>query len=783
MPVTSVFWPDTGGRDVHLLPGYVGPRLDQLLWIAHTAGNQRADNPPAPAVVAFAANFTAGPGTAGVAVSAATGEVTVTGPLPGPPRLLDFIVTATVTEGASTFTAHKRFRIHSSITRLWLTPGTLTARQNARNVRFAVLAEFDDGTYGDLSGWCPWDPPAATDRTYVHLNGDNLPAIAWTTSAAATVAVDANTGRLTSAVIAGNATITASLRPLPAPANSRATGTARAARPWSNPVALTFIDGPGFAAMARAVNILILPDGFRATERADFERLARDLVQRLRTRRLTRPYDLLRGQMNYFSAWVESREAGVSPLPQVQRVNVVGTRADASEEDTSVADAAVPAEWHVAAPPTPVTNDRFLLNERDTAFGVALGERPQATEFHTTRDAYFNALRFDEQDFDDFLSALRNTGGAAVGAVWARGGNDQEKIAVLTRSERTGGANSFRSGSGRYICMTLDRADQHEIEDNAGGFGKDLRPDPIPAAAHLEVWTTAAHELAHSFLLRDEYGGGGALPAARIPELTGSWNTDARANLLTGANLDADKIKWRWPRIQKAGLLSGLAVALGGNRYRVPLQAGHGAPFVVGDVVKFRVRTLIGAPAPSARFIVVTVAGDNPEVEALTAGPFAPATYPAGSVLICPARAPDPNPAGRVFGDDLEMVHATVRARINATRNPLNAADGDPANRACAGAALPTPTGATNFAGGAAPNPPIYSSWIVGVYENGRGFDCDAYRPTGVCLMRALHYHDVPTGTDRAYQFCPVCRYGIVDLLDPTKHGAIDADYAPRYPT
>jgi hypothetical protein len=531
------------------------------------------------------------------------------------------------------------------------------------------------------------------------------------------------------------------------------------------------------------VNILILPDGFRSTERAASERVARDLVQRLRTRRLTRPYDLLRDQMNYFTAWVESREDGVSPLPQVRRFNVAGARADAAEVETAVADAAVPAEWHVAAPPVPATNDRFLLNERDTAFHVVLGERPRATRFYNLRDAYFNALRFDEQDFDDFLNALRNTGGAAVGAVWARGGKDQEKILVLSRSERNGGANNFRGGSGRYICMTLDRAREHQIEDNAGGRGKDLRPDPIPATASLEVWTTAAHELAHSFLLRDEYGGNGVLPASRIPELTGSWNTDARANLLTGANLDADKIKWRWPRLQKAGLLAGLAVALGGNRYRVSLQAGHGGPFVAGDVVRFRLRSLLGAPAPSDRFIVVSRAGDTLEIEALTATPFVPATYPAGSVLICPTRAPDPNAAGRVFGDDLELVHATVRARINATRNPLNAQDGDPLNRACTGAALPTPTGATNFAGGVAPNPPIYSSWIVGLYENGRGFDCDAYRPTGVCIMRTLHYHDLPTGTDRAYQFCPVCRYGIVDLLDPTQHRFIDADYAPRYPT
>jgi hypothetical protein len=47
--------------------------------------------------------------------------------------------------------------------------------------------------------------------------------------------------------------------------------------------------------------------------------------------------------MNYFTAWVESREDGVSPLPQVRRFNVAGARADAAEVETAVADAAVPA--------------------------------------------------------------------------------------------------------------------------------------------------------------------------------------------------------------------------------------------------------------------------------------------------------------------------------------------------------------------------------------------------------------------------------------------------------
>jgi len=43
---------------------------------------------------------------------------------------------------------------------------------------------------------------------------------------------------------------------------------------------------------------------------------------------------------------------------------------------------------------------------------------------------------------------------------------------------------------------------------------------------------------------------------------------------------------------------------------------------------------------------------------------------------------------------------------------------------------------------------------------------------------------DDPTNPEELviYQFCTVCRYAIVDQLDPAKHGDLDRDDAPRYP-
>src|SRR5436190_6624521 len=249
MAITFLRWVDNAAQDVHLIPGYVGPRLSEVLWAAQTVGDAvRADKLPAPITVAFAANFTASPATANVAVDASNGRVTVKA-LPPPPRLLDFVVTATVTEGTNVFRAHRRFRIHGDIARSWLTPDPLSVRQNARNIRFTVLAEFEDGTYGDLTDWSPWDAPAAAERSYVSEIGSDDPAITWSTSAAGTVGVDSATGRLAGAAASGSATITATVGPLPAPAARIATGVANAARPWSDPTLLWLVDGPRFDAI------------------------------------------------------------------------------------------------------------------------------------------------------------------------------------------------------------------------------------------------------------------------------------------------------------------------------------------------------------------------------------------------------------------------------------------------------------------------------------------------------------------------------------------------------
>jgi hypothetical protein len=50
-------------------------------------------------------------------------------------------------------------------------------------------------------------------------------------------------------------------------------------------------------------------------------------------------------------------------------------------------------------------------------------------------------------------------------------------------------------------------------------------------------------------------------------------------------------------------------------------------------------------------------------------------------------------------------------------------------------------------------------------------------------MMRSLTFADATSSSGRAsHQFCPICQYAIVDLIDPSQHRQIDIDYQPRYP-
>jgi hypothetical protein len=134
-----------------------------------------------------------------------------------------------------------------------------------------------------------------------------------------------------------------------------------------------------------------------------------------------------------------------------------------------------------------------------------------------------------------------------------------------------------------------------------------------------------------------------------------------------------------------------------------------------------------------------------------------------------------------------ELMAQFIRSHISTTGGPLNAPASTPA-RQCpiqvppahveAQQATNLPP-AANFPGGRLP---AIASRIIGAYEGGAGLSCGVFHPAGSCIMRA----PLATKTERGvthedpgavHGFCHVCRYLIVDSVDPRRHFFINSFY------
>lgn len=834
MSFTSLGWKGASGRDLHLLPGLVGPNLRQLL-------DFRSDDPdddPDTLTVTFGQSFDADEAEVGVTVDEHTGEVTVSDPFPPPappdgplPTLHFFIIEVRATDGADLHLRTRiRVQIHQSISSMWLTPSPLTVRVDTTDVRFSVLAQFDDDSIGDITTWSPFITPGSDELTFVHADGEDTPVLEWSAEGDG-ITVSADTGQLDCSDPAAtgvrvSATVNAAGQPPPA------TGEARGGPSWSTPVRLAHVRGPGYKAMIRddVHNILFLPDGFVASERDAYETLVMGIVNLLGVMPHTRPFDILGKRLNYFTAWVPSPAAGMSPLFEMLRITQTGTNATGMNfPDPAPPPGGLPPprltlahliytvglplpnrdhpgdplgdedngnlhDWlrlynsPEAAQVTPTVYDnwlaltsRVLLNETDTAFTMCAGARPTADSLIDPSVVQFHPLRGMRDDLDTFLKALVDEDGNAIPDVWSRGMADDTLVVFLTRCMFFCGSNSRRGGGARYVGNSLDDQDLVPMSQNATN-GWDFAVEPVPGKASVSMWASTAHEIAHSFQLADEYGGGGQISKEDAAKVAPKPNVQAASDLDAVPAMSTAKIKWRWPRIQRAGILAADVVdasGLGAGPFTLTLQAGHGESFAKDDFARLRTRKLLDATM-SGRIRITAVAGDTLKAEGIPGEAFVPSEWKAGSVVIVPRREADPN-FPDVLGDDQLLIAASTLARMDQFHNPLNMLETDPPDSVSA-VELRVPTAATLFPNGQAPKPPEFSSWYVGLFDNGDTFDTGVYRPTGICLMSRQHFINRETGIDTAYQFCPVCRYWLVDLIDPSQHRWIDIDFAARYP-
>jgi hypothetical protein len=828
--VKQIFWSGGRGEDLHIVNGAESVDLRSLLVIDDSvAGSKFATSLPVGVILIFIPYFISAPvaglpnvrGNFGVQVNTDSGIVKVTQAVP---RIRSFLIEANVQDTNipppnNTFSAFIRANAHGGIERIWLTPSEIHLHQNANQQRLTLLAEFTDGRMGQVN---------------------NIPGLAWATSAAGTVGVDAGTGKLTISAAAGDATITATLPAAykvgPVAAAPAPTAKVFCLPPWNAPRIAKLLGGSaGMAVRSDVRNFVMLSEGFPSGDRGQFDKAAQAFADFMRNDISSRPFGLCSSRINFWTVFVESQENGTShltpllplsankskPVPDplaatdvpvnpnsvhelVERVSYP-TKDDRSKAGNMSA-AAITAgfgtqttEWtalYGAGLNTNLTEaiykqwvglaDLRIPDERDTAFGLASGAWPNAQNPDAARSYHLHPFRTERAHIDQLLSALKeDASGTALGDLWGAGKASRPHVLFICLGGARGGG---RSPGPEIIAASVETDQQPRIKKVGPGMRTELDPFVFPATISLDARGTFVHESAHSFSLKDEYGGASNFPASLEDEVKDVVNVQPVSKATTGAKIDPAKLKWNLPRIDRAAMLVKQPTVTAAGDVEITVVAGQ-AQFGLGAVVLLRQRPLSPTAKVSKEITVTdpsTAVADGERVKLHgPAGAVTAADFLKGSIAFVQKKA---------GAAKLNLIADEIAAHITTTGVALNTAFGTLATTPYVCVPKDSPEWSTHWTVQIATNipadpavpgkalkpfRPTRTSYIVGAYEGGRGYHCGVLHPTGICMMRQL---EIPKTTKAAkpgiaYEFCAVCAHVLVDAIDPSKHADLDKNF------
>jgi hypothetical protein len=789
----QLFWPrPTSGQDIHLTVGMSSGRLDQRLIADLGNGVVDGDKLTAPWSLIF--QFPDDPDTwSGIEIDPVVGRVSVPGPLPEPPddRVLQIHVGAQLhheVDGLVDVPVFITIWIHTTVHEVWATPRELTVHAvQSRPSRLSLMARFEDSFVADVSAWLAWWVPSPTEESFAHVIGDAGPLVSWSTPSTQVLGVEMATGKLNGAE-PGSVEVTATIA---LPGVQAATATVHVVEPWSTPTRVEPLDGVSPALADQMVNVLFLPDGFLAEDEALFTRTVAALVRTLNREDALQPFQLLAERIAYWWAWLPSRQRGTTMLTE-GIINESGRFQRFPDLEAITAPA-------VRTGFVQLEQGRLPLNENDTAFHLALGERRRAQPRGVVRQAMLNPIRLEREDLDSFLGALTHPEAPSIGMRWATGGPDQAHVVIVGFSSAHGGSNQGSATGAHLIGLTTGTVDDVPVSvppKPSQGFDIGLPPGQGTSSA-LELAALVAHEVGHSWGLGDEYTHRGD-PVSTV----GSANLhtiDEVSDPLTG-RLSGTGVRWGWPRLTASALLvappeaSAEPLAPGDAtwhpqaRVLVILAPEGGDGIGLGDVVRLRSRPLLTA-VTSVQHRITAIARRTKdlavELEPLVGttdllGSAGVIPFPPGSLLIKPR--PEGTPGSSVV--EACLLHPAVRQHLSDHGNPLNA---DPAagdSRACqVSESREPPIKATNMPPGLS-MPTGVASWrLVGLVEGGGGGAvCGVYHPAGGCMMNRLTGPSKNGKSVLATPFCAVCQYIMIDWVHPPLHPEIDRLYDAIYP-
>jgi hypothetical protein len=344
-------------------------------------------------------------------------------------------------------------------------------------------------------------------------------------------------------------------------------------------------------------------------------------------------------------------------------------------------------------------------------------------------------------------------------------------IAIIVNEDLIGGTN-FNANT--MTANTLNNVRRMDTEsDNTGNRRIRRRTMPDEFDMDLQdVVDTVAHEFGHSFNLGDEYeefvlDDPDAFAGDDNVTTLSAINLDA--SFMTNRRIDPSRVKWfDLVRIRVSDILTAPSAAVG-SQMRVTIDPGQIGKWVEAkdqgleaflrhidlpadgrqfpqpsDEAHHLVRLQIGAINESAGTILL----GGPEM------PQPPPVYPARSLLYIPVRDDE--------GQLVMVVEKKVLEKLEATNLPLN----EDADRSEVNDEADHPVDVDDF------KPPCKSYKLIGVYEGAIHATGMTYRPAGLCKMRKSGDQGVGDG-----EFCHVCKYLIVNRVDPGLHGLLDEQY------
>ena len=443
---------------------------------------------------------------------------------------------------------------------------------------------------------------------------------------------------------------------------------------------------------------------------------------------------------------------------------------------------------------------RGLVDEVDSPLGCIWGklnlENPEMVDLYIRRghrEGMNSLLRAIVADLPDPTTGVVTR--KPIGHLWAKRADgsrppDFDLICVITPS-----TGRTPNGDGYFFVKMFADEDSdtvHVLLPSPGNRYEVATKPPVDrGSASGEHGRVLAHELSHSFNLGDEYGELRGPPAGAVTESNLQAETDAQRGTGAARALHGDEIKWLWHRIEAVGVVSAKLVLASGV-LTVPLRHLEAVFFKAGDIVHLRQRSarnpLIKSPKLSGQMVVdsVDVAANLVRIRAtgvvvkypnLVPITSAVATFGIGSILYRPV----PAPASVRHATDYpyaELVAHNIKSFITRNRRPLVAFP--PANNVPVGTdgSEQVPVFVPDAVPGGLVLAPGFKATdhvrIVGLYAGGARSHLGVFHPAGHCMMRS----DLMPSRE----FCAVCRYILVDTIDPSLHDLVDREYAAKYP-